>query len=67
MITLKANNVVGLIRANFKHITPEMLKILYTSLVLPILEYGSCMWFLPLFIVNAKSREYIILLALSHN
>ena len=44
IITLKANIVLGLICANFQHITPEMLKLLSTSLVQPILEYGACIW-----------------------
>ena len=38
MITLKANKVLGLIRANFQHIAAEMLKLLYTFLVQLILE-----------------------------
>ena len=40
----KANQILGCLKHTFKHITKDILKLLYTSLIRPHLEYGSCVW-----------------------
>ena len=40
----KANKVLGLIRRSFKFLNEENTKLLYVSLIRPILEYGNVVW-----------------------
>ena len=40
----KANKMLQIIKHTFKHITPEIFKMLYTTLVRPHLEYGTPVW-----------------------
>ena len=43
-VTAKANRVLGCIRETFKYPRPEVIKLLYTSLVRPHLEYTVSSW-----------------------
>ena len=43
-ITKKANQVLGLIKRNFKYMDNKTFILLYKSLVRPILEYGAPIW-----------------------
>ena len=43
-ITKKANQVLGLIKRNFKHMDNKTFILLFKSLVRPILEYGTLVW-----------------------
>ena len=40
----KANKMLQVIKYNFKHLTPEIFKKLYTSLVRPHVEYATPVW-----------------------
>ena len=51
-ITNKAFQRLGMIRRCFPNLTNTKLKILYTSLVQPILEYSSIIW--NLYLQNDK-------------
>ncbi|CAF1083863.1 unnamed protein product [Brachionus calyciflorus] len=42
--TTKANRVLGCIKKSFKYHRPEVIKLLYTSLVRPNLEYAISSW-----------------------
>ncbi|CAF1008527.1 unnamed protein product [Brachionus calyciflorus] len=42
--TSKANRVLGCIRKSFKYTQSEVIKLLYTSLVRPHLEYAISSW-----------------------
>ena len=44
-IISKANSRVGIIKRTFNKLNEENFKILYKSLVRPILEYGTSIWF----------------------
>ena len=43
-IIKKANRRVGLIKRCFTHFSPEKIKMLYTTMIRPVLEYGSSIW-----------------------
>jgi len=40
----KANQILGLIRRSFTHIDCQLMKLLFTALVRPHLEYGNVIW-----------------------
>ena len=40
----KANRVLGMIRRGFQYLDGDVLRLLYTSLVRPLLEYGNLIW-----------------------
>ena len=40
----KANNVLGTIKRNFNSRDPVVIRLLYTTLVRPILDYASTIW-----------------------
>ena len=40
----KANKLLGLIKHTFKHLTPDILKSLYNTLIRPHLEYATPVW-----------------------
>ena len=54
----KANQRVGLIRRSFSHLNIKSFKLLYKSLVRPILEYCSVIWN-PLYITDDKEIEKV--------
>ena len=54
----KANQRVGLIKRSFSKLNKESFKILYKSLIRPILEYCSVIWF-PLFKHEALEIEKV--------
>ena len=54
----KANQRVGLIKRSFTRLQPNSFKILYKSLVRPILEYCSVIWF-PQFITETREIEKV--------
>ena len=54
----KANQRVGIIRRTFTKLNKDSFKILYKSLVRPILEYCSVIWF-PLFKSEAVEIEKV--------
>ena len=40
----KANQILGLIRRSFTYMDSELMKMLFTTLVRPHLEYGNIVW-----------------------
>ena len=54
----KANSRVGLIKRSFSKLNKKSFKLLYKSLVRPILEYCSCIWF-PLYKTDAIEIEKV--------
>jgi len=43
-IVKKANSRIGLIKRCFTNYTPKKIQILYTTMIRPLLEYGSTVW-----------------------
>ena len=43
-IVRKANKVLGVISRTFKYLDPDIMRLLYTSLVRPHLDYASNIW-----------------------
>ena len=54
----KANRVLSLISKSFVNVSPDMLPILYKSLVRPLLEYGKLIWG-PFYILGQRLIENI--------
>ena len=40
----KANRLLGLIRRSFDYLDGDTMKLLFTALVRPHLEFGNCVW-----------------------
>ena len=57
-IISKANSRVGLIKNTFEDLQPQNFKILYKSLVRPILEYCSSVWY-PILVRDMKEIEKV--------
>ena len=55
-IISKANSRVGLIKNTFEELQPTNFKILYKSLIRPILEYCSSVWY-PILVKDMKEIE----------
>ena len=43
-IVHKANRLLGLIKRTFSHLEPQMLRLLYTTLITPHLDYACVVW-----------------------
>jgi len=54
----KANQSVGIIKKNFKHLDSDILVLLYKALVRPHLEYGQAIWY-PHQMNQSKSIEKV--------
>ena len=54
----KANSRVGMIKRSFSKLNTQSFKLLYKSLIRPILEYCSCIWF-PLYKGDCSEIEKV--------
>ena len=54
----KANSVLGTIKRNFNYRDPVVIRLLYTTLVRPILDYASTIWN-PHHVGNIRELENI--------
>jgi hypothetical protein len=54
----RANRVLGMIRRGFQYLDGDVLKLLFTSLVRPLLEYGNLIWH-PRFKKDAEILEKV--------
>ena len=54
----RANQVLSLISKSFINLSPDMLLILYKSMVRPLLEYGNLIWG-PFYIQDQRLVESI--------
>ena len=54
----KANQVLGTIKRTYKTRDPDTIKLLYTAMIRPLLEYGNIIWG-PHYIEDKRSVEKI--------
>ena len=57
-IVQKANKILGIIKHTFKYLEPDIMRLLYTSLVRPHLDYASNIWNPICWKTHALLRRY---------